>query len=382
MTQLAELEDLRQTRTDRIRGADEVLDYLMVEDERLLGAARRLHAAAVALGDSTHADLLRVDACHRIRLGQDAVFAAAGDPVPGYVRLLDDAASILEANARLPLMTDSPDFTTSEVGILDATAEHYGRLWGAFSPERYFGEATGLLRARLERNGFDTSWFAGKRALDCGCGGGRYTVALKQLGFDEVVGCDWSDEALAVARLRAAEADIEGVSYRKADVLSLPFADGEFDFVFSNGVFHHTPDTELGVRELVRVMKPEGRGWLYLYARPGGLDRLTHYMARLLLRSADREACRRYCRALGMAGNRIFFLLDLWLTPVAECYTPAEVEAMLERAGCRTWRRLTRGADDDLAEQIHRGDAHASVKYGVGENRYVFEGKGVEGRGW
>jgi SAM-dependent methyltransferase len=308
-------------------------------------------------------------------LGQDEVFAADGDPIPAYSDLLDGAADILEANAGLSTMRDS--FTNGRVPYepLDVTANHYGRLWGGFSPERYFNEAELLLRARLERNGIDTSWFEGKRALDCGCGGGRYTVALKRLGFAEVVGCDWSDEALSVARARASEANITGVSYRKTDVLALPFADDEFDFVFSNGVFHHTYNTEQGVGELIRVMQPEGRGWLYLYARPGGLDRLTHYLARLLLKNADHEVCRNYCRALGMDGNRIFFLLDLWLTPIAECYTPAEVEEMLDRAGCRARQRLTRGSDLDLVEQIQDGTAHAAVKFGVGENRYFFFGK-------
>jgi SAM-dependent methyltransferase len=178
-----------------------------------------------------------------------------------------------------------------------------------------------------------------------------------------------------VADQRVQQAGVEGVSYRRVDVLSLPFTDNEFDFVFSNGVFHHTLNTEQCLREMVRVMKPRGHGWLYLYARPGGLDRLTHYIARLLLRNASRECCRRYCRSLGLAGNRVFFLLDLWLTPIAECYTPAEVEGMLERAGCSVWNRLGRGTDDDLAEHIYRLEPYASIKYGVGENRYFFSGK-------
>jgi SAM-dependent methyltransferase len=227
----------------------------------------------------------------------------------------------------------------------------------------------------MARNDIELSWCADKRALDCGCGGGRYTVALKNLGFAEVVGVDWSENALETARSRAVEASIEGVTYQKADVLALPFEDESFDFVFSNGVLHHTVDTSKGVGELARVMKRNGRGWLYLYARPGGLDRVTHYLARLLLRNSNHDLCRRYCRALGLAGNRTFFLLDLWLTPVAECYTPAEAEAFLKEAGCRRWRRLSRGSDQDMIEQIWCGVPYAGLKYGVGENRYYFEGK-------
>jgi SAM-dependent methyltransferase len=363
------------TFTDRISTVDEIFSYLQIDSPVLLTAARQLHLASDALGVSAHADLLRVDACHRIRLGQDAVFATDGDPTLAYAKLIHDAAAVLETNARLPLWQGDSDFSNEELSAIDATADHYGRLWGGFSPDRYFEEAKGLLQTRMERNGIDVASFAGKRAVDIGCGGGRYTVALKRLGFAEVIGCDWSTEALSVARLRAEQASVEGVSYQRVDVLSLPFNDNEFDFVFSNGVFHHTLNTEQCLREMIRVMKPSGHGWLYLYARPGGLDRLTHYLARLLLRKSNPEACRRYCRALGLAGNRVFFLLDLWLTPIAECYTPDEVEGMLERTGCSSWNRLGRGTNDDLVEHIYRLEPYAFTKYGVGENRYFFSGK-------
>lgn len=369
-----EEEELTSRRTS---SASEVLEYLQLPPEArsiLEKPALRFEAAAAALGASVHADILRVDACHRLRLGQDAVFAAPGDPVPAYAKLLERAAACLEAQAGMPLAADSP-LEENDGLLMDLTTAHYGKLWGSFSPAHYFDEALALLRARLERNGVDAAWFKGRRALDSGCGGGRYTAALKSLGFAEVVGVDGSAEAVDVARKRAEQAGLTGVSYQRSDVLKLPFRDGEFDFVFSNGVLHHTRNTAEGLKELARVMKPEGRGWVYLYARPGGLDRLTHYMARLLLKHADREACRRYCASLGLSGSRTFFLLDLWLTPVAECYTPQETEGLLRAAGWRNVRRMSRGADQDLVEQFHKGGPFVSIKYGVGENRYLVEGK-------
>lgn len=254
---------------------------------------------------------------------------------------------------------------------VDVTATHYGRLWGGFSPEHYFDEATALLRARFERNGFDLTRAPHERVIDIGCGGGRYSVALRRLGFREVVGVDWSTEGIAVANARVSEAGIDGVTFQRTDVLSLPFGDDEFDVVFSNGVLHHTVDCQRGIDELARVVKPGGRGWLYLYHRPGGLDRLTHYLARLLLKQSSHEVCRRYCHALGLPANRIFFLLDLWLTPIADCYTPAEIDTMLQPTKLKSWTRCTRGSDQDLVERIHREEPFAEAKYGVGENRYI-----------
>ncbi len=361
------------TNSDKIEDTDEVCEYLEIPFAELRAPLARLHAASRALGESPHADLLRMDACHRIRLAQDDVFAAGADPVLPYAAVIDAAAVLLESSHALPRAASSVPPDASDTAQ-DATANHYGALWGGFSPEHYFDEATALLRARFERNGFDLSKIAGQRALDAGCGGGRYSVALKRLGFGEVVGIDWSEQGIAVANERVAQAKIAGVSYRRADVLELPFAAGDFDFVFSNGVLHHTYSTQRGIEEMRRVLKPGGAAWLYLYHRPGGLDRLTHYLARLLLKRANKEVCRRYCRALGLAANRVFFLLDLWLTPIAECYTPDEISAMLRAAGFASWRRAERGADQDLAEHIYQREPYADAKYGVGENRYFVSG--------
>lgn len=351
-----------------------ILAYHGVPDRGLADAVDRLRDAAKALGPSAHADLLRMDACHGLRLAQDRIFAATGDAHAAYRRAVLDAAAFLESRKPLPLHEPSGRAAARE-DVFAATTGHYGRLWGGFSPRHYFDEASRLLEARLRRNGVDLSWFRGKSALDAGCGGGRYTVALKRLGLREVVGADGSSEAIGVARARAKAAGVKGVRYVEADMLRLPFPKDRFDFIFSNGVLHHTTDCARGLRELTRVMRPEGRAWVYLYGRPGGLDRVTHYVARLLLRDADREVCRRYCSAIGIPGNRVFFFLDLWLTPVAESYTPEDMDGLLGTAGWSRWRRLSRGADQDMVEQARKAGRRGELLFGKGESRYWAECK-------
>ena len=360
------------TVTNAIETSDAVCEYLGVADDGIRVALRGLQAAAAGLPQTPHGDLQRIDACHRLRLAQDAVFATSS-PAAEYAKIVSALTRYLSSVGGLPTVSSEVHHDAEGTSDLDTTATHYGHLWGGFTPEHYFDEATALLRARLERNGFDFANVGRMRVLDAGCGGGRYSVALRRLGFGEVVGADWSKNGIAVANARIQQAKIDGVSYRTANMLELPFAESEFDMVFSNGVLHHTTDPERGIAETARVVKPGGRVWLYLYHRPGGLDRLTHYVARLLLKTANHEVCRRYCAALGLAANRIFFLLDLWLTPIAESYSPVEMDAMLKRACFRQWRRCTRGADDDLVEKIHEGEANAEIKYGVGENRYLVE---------
>jgi glycosyltransferase involved in cell wall biosynthesis/ubiquinone/menaquinone biosynthesis C-methylase UbiE len=50
------------------------------------------------------------------------------------------------------------------------------------------------------------------------------------------------------------------------DAEALPFDDGTFDLVYSNGVLHHTPNTARAVAEIFRVLKPGGRVIVMVYA--------------------------------------------------------------------------------------------------------------------
>ena len=49
------------------------------------------------------------------------------------------------------------------------------------------------------------------------------------------------------------------------DAENLPYPDNEFDFVYSFGVLHHTPDMEKCISEIYRVLKPGGICWIGVY---------------------------------------------------------------------------------------------------------------------
>jgi len=53
----------------------------------------------------------------------------------------------------------------------------------------------------------------------------------------------------------------------QGDAERLPLPDNSFDFVYSNGVLHHTPKTEQTIGEVYRVLKPSGKAIIMLYAK-------------------------------------------------------------------------------------------------------------------
>ena len=104
-----------------------------------------------------------------------------------------------------------------------------------------------------------------KRVLDVGCGQGIVINHLSTLGAT-VFGLDMSPTSLRRAAAGANEFGLsQSVHLAMADAECLPFPDSCFDAVISFGVLHHTPDTEGGVKEVWRVLKPGGLAIVMLY---------------------------------------------------------------------------------------------------------------------
>jgi len=334
---------------------------------------------AAALSPGVWSEILKAWSIPFVFHERERVFAAPEDPVAPIQRMLEALAASLrrgrQANRQGFLgAAEAQGAEAGSVGsgVEDATGEHYGKLFRGFSSGSYSDETPELLRVRLSRNGIDPDVYEAKHLLDAGCGGGRYSLAWRRLGAGSVTGLDISEINIEEARQRAEGAQLDGLAFERGNVLDLPYPDDHFDAVFSNGVLHHTTDWKGGVRELVRVLRPGGWGWLYVISDPGGLFWDTIEILRVVTRGLDRSRARKALRLLGLPGNRVFYMLDHVLVPINLRSTPDEVEATLRASGARDILRLVRGTDFDRIESIHRDDPHAVAKYGVGENRFVF----------
>jgi arsenite methyltransferase len=74
-----------------------------------------------------------------------------------------------------------------------------------------------------------------------------------------VTGIDSTPEMLARAQKNARLAGVQNVIFREACAEALPFPDGSFDAVISNGVFNLVVDKVKALAEVFRVLKPGGR---------------------------------------------------------------------------------------------------------------------------
>lgn len=94
--------------------------------------------------------------------------------------------------------------------------------------------------------------------LEFGSGKGGLSLAIKRDRPDLDVWClDFSEVALRFSRAAFAH-HASAASFVRGSFLELPFPDGVFDLVHGNTVLEHVDDTERGLAELTRVLRPGG----------------------------------------------------------------------------------------------------------------------------
>lgn len=120
------------------------------------------------------------------------------------------------------------------------------------------------LRFRQWRNRLRTK-ISGPKVLEVGVGTGKN---LHYYPRDvAVTAIDFSPRMLSYAKKSAANLDIN-VEFKLMDVQKLDFPNKSFDTVFGTFVFCSVPDPVIGLRELRRVCKPDGRLLLLEHMRP------------------------------------------------------------------------------------------------------------------
>lgn len=94
--------------------------------------------------------------------------------------------------------------------------------------------------------------------VDVGTGTGFMAAGLAPLAR-QVIGVDFSDAMLQVARENMTHLGLSNVEFREGDLEHLPLEDAAGDVVVANMALHHAPDPAVALAEMARVCKPGGR---------------------------------------------------------------------------------------------------------------------------
>jgi ubiquinone/menaquinone biosynthesis C-methylase UbiE len=93
--------------------------------------------------------------------------------------------------------------------------------------------------------------------LDLGCGGGHVSYAVAPLA-SSVIACDLSVQMLEVVAAAALARNLSNIRTERAAAEKLPFADDSFDVVITRFSAHHWSDVPAGLKEMKRVLRPDG----------------------------------------------------------------------------------------------------------------------------
>lgn len=268
---------------------------------------------------------LLVDPVTRDRLQLEVIGSSGDDVLTG---------TLASKERRYRIESGIPRLVTTEDVAQEQTSDSFEFKW---KKQDTYGSAASLQRARewcVDKYGFDsaddwTTYFDSRdRILDVGCGSG-FTASLwldskLWTGRAMWVGVDIS-RAIDVAQERLG--NVPNTHYVQGDALELPFADGSFDTVYSEGVLHHTPSTRAAILSAARVLAPKGELQFYVYRKKAPVREFTDDYIRQQISTLSNEEAWEALRPLTELGRLLH-----------EAHTNIEVPADIPLLGIHAGR--------------------------------------------
>ena len=108
-----------------------------------------------------------------------------------------------------------------------------------------------------------------KKVLEVGCGTGQIALYFSIGTNNQVVGLDATIDSLKLANNFAKKNEIHNVNFVNADIFDDVLQDNFFDFIWCNGVLHHTKNPYEAFKIVTKSLKNKGYILVGLYNRIG-----------------------------------------------------------------------------------------------------------------
>ncbi|MBM4347466.1 MAG: methyltransferase domain-containing protein [Deltaproteobacteria bacterium] len=220
----------------------------------------------------------------------------------------------------------SPHFVSREKQV----QKSFGSKWMSQPTWGINGETKSFMRDWIldkygwrNREGFKKAMESKRNILDAGTGGGRVVADFCEVNKDgEVFGVDISEavEAAYQNTKRYPNAHII-----QADLMELPFRKPMFDFILSEGVLHHTPDTRKAFETLQSFLISGGEIAVYIYKKKGPIREFCDDHLRQFTTQFSEQECWEFSKRMSAFGKT---LSDLHIEfEVAEDIPPLSIKA-------------------------------------------------------
>ena len=179
------------------------------------------------------------------------------------------------------------------------------------------------------------SGFKEGKLLDLGTGPGYLPVEIiKRAPKIQIVGIDLSRKLIRMARIRARSENLsKHLIFEVANAANLRFGNDSFDMVISTGMLHSLKRPSKVLKEIYRVLKPDGIAWIFDPAR------ITHYIDKSQWKASLNQRERFFLWLFGLLGLR---------KPIV-VYSRDQVIPLIEDAGFKSYK-------------VYEGDGEIRIK--------------------
>lgn len=219
----------------------------------------------------------------------------------------------------------------------------------------------------------------GARILDAGCGTGQLAIFLSMVGR-KVYGIDLTSNSLKKANDFKRNFKLRNVNFAQMNLFALALEEESFDYVFCNGVLHHTADAYGAFQNLVRLVKPGGYITIGLYNTYGRLFLDTRrWIFRLTNNKLTWLDHFMRQKSLGDEKKRIWFM-DQYKHPHEDKFSVGDVRDWFDKNGIEYVNSIPKiklgdqfSADDQIFEEHEGGGSLSNLLCQLG---WIFtEGK-------
>jgi ubiquinone/menaquinone biosynthesis C-methylase UbiE len=171
-----------------------------------------------------------------------------------------------------------------------------------------------------------------KKVLEVGCGTGQLSNYFSLGSNNEIIALDPTLESLRLAKKFSDKNDISNIKFVNADIFDDVLSDNYFDFIWCNGVLHHTKDPLGAFEILIRSLKKNGYVLIGLYNKIGRIRTIfRRYVYKFFGRKAL-EIIDPTLRNLKFNENeKNAWIRDQYIHPIESLHTIDEVLTWFEK---------------------------------------------------
>jgi len=156
----------------------------------------------------------------------------------------------------------------ADVQTLDDDHFAFGKNWQSFVSDHLNQERIDEAKKSMVEFCDANALITGRTFIDVGCGSGLFSLSAYQLGASSVVSFDLDPHSVGCCKyLKEKEGNSSHWQIKQGSILDNDFVSnlGEYDFVYSWGVLHHTGNMWKAIENASKLVAPKGSFCIAIY---------------------------------------------------------------------------------------------------------------------